>query len=101
MHRGVQMQPSERTRVGICEQRTTNLVGQFWTQLSLALSAGNRGKHLRDRKLRDHQTESAAQKRIESFTFGFRHVELRQRTGVDVHRGLRSEERRVGKECRS
>src|SRR5204863_239275 len=67
MHRRVQMQSSERTRLGISEQRTADLVGQLWTQLPLALSAGNRGKHLRDRKLRDHQTDSTAQKRIESF----------------------------------
>ena len=50
MHRRVQMQPSERTRVGIGEQCTTDLVGQFWTQLSFTLSPCNGGKHLGDRK---------------------------------------------------
>src|SRR6184192_3839974 len=50
MHRRVQMQPSERTRVGIGEQCTTDLVGQFWTQLSFTLSPCNGGKHLGDRQ---------------------------------------------------
>src|SRR2546430_11240892 len=94
MHRRVQMQSSERTGLGIGEQRTADLIGQLWTQLPLALSAGNRGKHLRDRKLRDHQTDSTAQKRIESFAFSFGNIELRQRAGVDVHRGLDARENR-------
>src|SRR2546430_15908327 len=88
MHRRVQIQSSERTSLGIGEQRTADLVGQLWTQRPLALSAGNRGKHLRDRKLRDHQTESTAPNLIESFTFSFSHIKLSQRACVDVHRGL-------------
>src|SRR5438067_4393101 len=47
-------------------------------------------------KLRDHQTQSAAQKRIESLALGFRHVELRQRAGIDVHRGLDARGNRPG-----
>src|SRR5437867_3532050 len=96
MHRRVQVQPSERTRVGIGEQCATDLVGQFWTQLSFTLSPCNGGKHLGDRKLREHQTQSAAQKRIESLALGFRHVELRQRAGIDVYRGLDARGSRPG-----
>src|SRR5437762_14222607 len=88
MRRSVQMQPSGRTRLGIGEQCTTDLVGQFWTQLSFTLSPCNRGKHVGDRKLRDHQTQSAEHKRIEYLALRFRHADIRQRTGNDVLRGL-------------
>src|SRR6185312_3442509 len=82
------MQPSERARVCVCEYRITDTVGQLWFQLPLALSARDGREHLRDRKFRDHQTESATQKRIEPFAFGFGYVKLRQGAGIDVQRGL-------------
>ena len=46
VHCRVQMQPSERTRIGVCKQCITDLIGHLWAQLPLSLSACDRGKHL-------------------------------------------------------
>jgi len=83
------MQSRKRSRFGVREQSIANSVRHVGTQLTFSLAAGDRRQYLGDCQFRNHQSDLAAQIRIDPIAIDLRNVQFCQGASVDVERDLR------------